>query len=277
MHEAIVARSELGLSDSKAKPKSRPTSRQTAQGTVMETSPAPGAGACPFLPPSAPAAHTLPPTPGRASCRALGLAFGQPCPGASGGSRHHRLPGSRSWPPWSSGWSWRLSETALCGLSHLPPSPLSLLINTGGKRAGSRSEGSVPNGLAASLEGAGGEGALTCCSAGPAGRRCQTLPTCSALPKPHRVGPCPDEGTRMSCPMSTRPGISRGHGGGLGAEEGLHQAELKTGLPGGQVASPAAGGAGVGAQTWAAQRTWSQVCPQLSRCPRRPVCSVPCP
>lgn len=47
------------------------------------------------------------------------------------------------------------------------PHHLSLLINTGHKRAGSRSEGSEPEGLAASLEGVGGEGAVTCCSAGP--------------------------------------------------------------------------------------------------------------
>lgn len=49
----------------------------------------------------------------------------------------------------------------------LPRLPItSLLINSGHKRAGCRSEGSEPDGLAASLEGAGGEGAVTCCSAG---------------------------------------------------------------------------------------------------------------
>lgn len=69
------------------------------------------------------------------------------------------------------------------------PHHLSLLINTGRKRAGSRSEGSEPAGLAASLAGAGGAGAVPCCQA-PVGRRRQapTRPAW-ASPQPTVRGP----------------------------------------------------------------------------------------
>lgn len=137
----------------------------------------------------------------------------------------------------------------------------------------------MPNGLAASLEGVGGEGALTCCSAGPCWKEMPTPYLPSTPQTPSSVWPHPDEGTRVNRPMSTRPGYPGSKVVGLGQRRDVIGLSWRKGWPGGFNCHrwERAGGAGIGAQTWAAQRTRSRACPQLSRYPRRPVGSVPCP
>lgn len=158
------------------------------------------------------------------------------------------------------------------------PHHLSLLINTGRKRAGSRSEGSEPAGLAASLAGAGGAGAVPCCSVGPCWEETPSPhPPGMGIRSAHRARPCPGAETRVIALMSTAQGYPGATEVGRGRSKDFTRLSRGKGWPGGQVALPVTGAAGTGAQTWAAQRSWSWACSQLSGYLRRRVYSVPGP
>lgn len=217
------------------------------------------------------------PCPSRLAAEMQGWTSGQPCPEPSGepgcpGSVRVQLPAPLAVRA-------VLVAVGSCTPPHAPPRHLSLLINIGCKRAGSCSlvpsllvEGWVPNGLAASLEGVGGEGALTCCSAGPCWEERPT-PLCPAAPKPQHVWPYPGEGTGVSWPDVRQAGDIRGaEEGGSGAGRTIPRLGWGKGGPGSQVALPVTGGRGrcglaLGAQTQAAQRAHHRPVPKLRGIP----------
>lgn len=114
------------------------------------------------------------------------------------------------------------------------PHHLSLLINTGRKRAGSRSEGSEPAGLAASLAGAGGAGAVPCCSAGPCWEETPSPhPPGMGIRSAHRARPCPGAETRVIALMSTAQGYPGATEVGRGRSKDFTRLSRGKGWPGG--------------------------------------------
>lgn len=89
-------------------------------------------------------------------------------------------------------------------------------------------EGWMPNGLAMSRKGVGGEGSLTCVSEGPFRKRCHHSPALS--PKSHRMWPCLSEGAGVNWPDGHQAGDTQGLRRSWGKGHGS------------QVASPATGG-----------------------------------